>query len=198
MSHEAHPLLLETIKIEAGHIKNLAYHQKRCDQSRHSLFNVQNSINLSTSIHPPQEGVYRCRILYTQKIHSIEYLPYLYKEIKRLKIVPSDIDYAHKYANREALNHLRISNPNVDEVIIEKGGYLTDTTISNIAFYDGKRWITPKTPLLQGTMRSKLIDEGYLRLEDISKVNLHTYTHVALMNAMIGFKVINIDPVQIR
>lgn len=191
MSHQPHPLLLETIRIEAGHIKNLAYHQKRCDQSSYALFNVQNNIDLSASIHPPQEGVYRCRILYAQKIHSIEYLPYLYKEIKRLKIVPSDIDYAHKYANREALNHLRNSNADVDDIIIEKEGFLTDTSIANIAFYDGKQWITPKNPLLKGTMRSKLLDEGYLTLKNIRKASLHNYTHVALMNAMIGFKVLN-------
>ncbi len=191
MSYEQLPLLLETIKIEDGKINNLSYHQKRCDQSRQTLFGSQNSIDLSSCIKAPQIGLYRCRILYAEKLDSIAYFPYTPKEIHSLKIVPSDIEYNHKYAHREALDALLISNPNVDEVIIEKGGYLTDTTISNIAFYDGEQWVTPKKPLLQGTMRAKLIDEGVLQTADITKADLPKYTQVALMNAMIGFKVLN-------
>jgi len=192
MSYEPLPLLLlETIKIEEGKVHNLSYHQKRCDQSRQTLFGCHNTIDLSSYIKAPQVGLYRCRILYAEELDSIEYIPYTPKEIRSLKIVPSDIAYDHKYADREALNALLIANPNVDEVIIEKEGYLTDTTIANIAFYDGEQWVTPKKPLLQGTMREKLIDEGFLQTEDITKADLHKYTQVALMNAMIGFKVLN-------
>lgn len=191
MSYKQLPLLLETIKIEDGKVHNLSYHQKRCDQSRQTLFGCQDSIDLSSYIKVPQIGLYRCRILYAEKFDSIEYIPYTPKEIHALKIVPSDIEYSHKYANRESLDALLISNPNVDEVIMEKEGYLTDTTIANIAFYNGKQWVTPKKPLLQGTMRAKLIEEGYLHTKDITKADLHKYTQVALMNAMIGFKVLN-------
>lgn len=197
MSSETLPLLLlETIRVEDGKIHNLFYHQKRCDQSRQTLFGSKDTLELSSKIEAPKEGLYRCRILYGEKLHSVEYLPYTPKEIDSLKIVSSDIKYAHKYANRDDLNALLISNPDVDEVIIEQEGVLTDTTIANIAFYDGKQWITPKKPLLQGTMRAKLIDEGLLKTADISKEDLHHYTHVALMNAMIGFKVLNISTIK--
>jgi len=78
-----------------------------------------------------------------------------------------------------------------DEIIIEQNGYLTDTTIANIAFYDGERWITPAKPLLKGTMRAKLLDEGLLHEKEIKKEDLKNYSQVALINAMIGFKILN-------
>lgn len=185
------PLLLETIKIAEGEIANLPYHQDRCDQSRQTLFQSADILNLASVIQPPQTGLYRCRILYGEKLHSIEYIPYVQKEINSLKIVPSNIDYALKYANRDALNTLLQSNKEVDEVIIEKEGYLTDITIANIAFYDGEQWFTPENPLLKGTMRAKLINEGFLQQREIRKEDLNNYTQVALINAMLGFKILN-------
>ena len=190
------PLLLETIKIEDGKIHNLSYHQDRCTKSRQALFQSSNILDLSSLIDAPKTGLYRCRILYGEVLHSIEYIPYTPKEIQRLKIVSSDIEYSLKYANRDALNALLESNKDVDEVIIEKDGYLTDTTISNIAFFDGKQWFTPVKPLLEGTMRAKLIDEGFLQPKEIKREDLYHYSQVALMNAMIGFKILNIDTIQ--
>ncbi len=188
------PLLLETIRIEGGKIHNLGYHQQRCNKSRQILFDSHDVLDLSSCIDAPKTGVYRCRILYAERLHSIEYIPYSPKEIDSLKIVSSDIEYSLKYANRDALNALLESNKDVDDVIIEKEGYLTDTTISNIAFFDGEHWVTPAKPLLEGTMRAKLLDEGFLQLKEIKKEDLQNYSQVALMNAMIGFKILNIEP----
>jgi 4-amino-4-deoxychorismate lyase len=184
-------LLLETIKIEEGKIHNLRYHQDRCDQSRQALFQSEDILELSSIIDAPKVGLYRCRILYGETLHSIDYLPYIPKKIQTLRIVSSDIEYSFKYANRDTLNALLESNKDVDEVIIEKDGYLTDTTIANIAFFDGKQWFTPEKPLLKGTMRAKLIDEGFLHTKEIKKEDIPHYSQVALMNAMIGFKIIN-------
>ena len=189
-------LLLETIKIEEGKIYNLSYHQARCDRSRQTLFHTTDTLDLSTIIKPPHSGLYRCRILYHETLHSIEYIPYTPKKIERLKIIPSNITYNFKYADRDALNNLLASNQDVDEVIIEKDGVLTDTTISNIAFFDGETWFTPDQPLLEGTMRAKLIDEGVLQPIEINKETLSNYSQVALINAMIGFKTLNIDAIQ--
>ncbi len=195
--HTSAILLLETIKIEDGEIHNLNYHQNRCTKSRQILFNSSDTLELSSIIDAPKTGVYRCRILYGEALHSIDYIPYTLKKIQTLRIVPSDIDYSFKYANRDALNTLLESNKDVDEVIIEKNGYLTDTTISNIAFLDGEQWFTPAKPLLEGTMRAKLIDEGFLQIKEIHKEDLPNYSQVALMNAMIGFTILNIDTIKI-
>jgi len=183
-------LLLETIKIEDGEVFNLSYHQARCDESRKALFHSTDRLDLSSLIQAPPKGLYRCRILYDEKIHSVEYIPYSPKEIHRLKIVSSDLEYEHKYANRDTLNKLLQAQPDTDDILIEKEGYLTDTSIANIAFYDGKQWFTPEKPLLKGTMRAKLLDEGFLHTRKIKKEEISDYTHVALMNAMIGFKIL--------
>ncbi len=184
-------LLLETIKIEDGEVSNLSYHQTRCDESRKALFHSTDRLDLSSLIHAPSKKLYRCRILYNEKIHSIEYIPYIPKEIHTLKIVSSNLEYDHKYANRDTLNTLLQKQSDADEIIIEKEGYLTDTTIANIAFYNGEQWFTPEKPLLKGTMRAKLLDEGFLHTRKIKKEEISNYTHVALMNAMIGFKILN-------
>jgi len=191
-------LLLETIKIEDGTINNLSYHQTRFNTSRKELFNIREEIDLATLIQAPKTGLYRCRIVYDKKVHTVEYIPYVPKEIKKIKIVTSNIEYDYKYANREKLNTLRERERDFDEIIIEKEGYLTDTTIANIAFYDGDKWLTPSQALLPGTMRAKLLDEGFLHLKDIKSEDLKNYSQIALMNSMIGFKVLNIDPAQIR
>jgi 4-amino-4-deoxychorismate lyase len=185
------PLLLETIKIEDGEVHNLSYHQERFEKSRKELFGVEDNMALSSIIEAPPKGLYRCRILYHKTIHTIDYIPYLPKEIHRLKIVSSNISYGYKYADRTSLNDLLEKEENCDEVIIEKEGLLTDTTIANIAFYDGEQWVTPAKPLLEGTMRAKLLDEGYLCKKEIKRDDLKAFRRVALMNSMIGFKILN-------
>jgi len=185
-------LLLETIKIEEGKISNLFYHQKRCNESRKALFSTTDILDLKNVIRKiPKKGVWRCRILYAKKVQSVEYIPYVPKEVHSLKIVPSTIKYDFKYAHREKLNALLAIHTEVDEIIIEKDGYLTDTTIANIALYDGKQWVTPKNPLLNGTIREKLLDDGFLKLHNIKRTDLSDYTHLALMNAMIGFTILD-------
>jgi 4-amino-4-deoxychorismate lyase len=180
-------LLLETIKIENGRIENIEWHNQRCNKSRAELFNTKSALNLETFITAPPTGLYRCRITYKHDIHSIEYIPYTPRIFNEFTIVKSQIDYAYKYANREALNSLQ--KPYNSEIIIEKDGFLTDTSIANIAFYTGKEWLTPKTPLLEGTMRAKLLYNNFLTPKNIRKEELQNFSHFALMNAMIGFQI---------
>jgi len=188
-------LLLESIKIDEGTVYNLSYHQDRCDSSRKSLFKSDTPLQLASIIKPPPQGLYKCRILYADRLHSVEYIPYKEKEIHSLKIISSHIDYDFKYAHREALSTLLSKLPYTDEIIIEKNGYLTDTTISNISFFDGNQWLTPESPLLKGTMRQKLLDDGFLVTKDIKRSDIKDFSQVALINAMIGFKILkNINP----
>ncbi|CAA6810249.1 MAG: Aminodeoxychorismate lyase (EC [uncultured Sulfurovum sp.] len=183
-------LLFETIKIDEGKIFNLSYHQERMDESRKKLFLTQNTIHLKDHIHPPKKGLYKCRIVYAENIYSIEYIPYKKKQVHSLKIVSSPIKYEHKYVDRKTINNLLSVCNDADDILIEHNGYICDTSIANIAFFDGKRWYTPEKPLLKGTMRAKLIDEGLLKTKKIKSSEIGNYTQVALMNAMIGFNVI--------
>jgi len=182
-----HKLLFETIKINDGQIYNIDWHNKRCNKTRKELFKKNNLLDLRDFIEAPKKGLFRCRIVYAEDILSIRYIPYSPKVINTFKIIKSQLNYKYKYDNREALNTLL--HPDYDEIIIEKNNLLTDTSIANIAFYTGKQWITPKKPLLHGTIREKLLHENFLEPKNIKSSEILNFSHFALMNAMIGFQI---------
>ena len=180
--------LFETIKIEKHHVYNIEWHNKRLNKSRLELFGERQKIDLRNCIQiPKDEGLYRCRILYKKEIELVEYIPYVPKNIHQFKVVHSTLNYHYKFNDRSKLTALL--DKNYDEIIIEKDGLLTDTSIANIAFYNGKEWLTPKIPLLEGTTRERLLAKKFLKLENIKKENIKNYSHFALMNAMIGFQI---------
>jgi 4-amino-4-deoxychorismate lyase len=182
------PLLLETVRIENGNARYLSYHEARMKRSIEALSGQSVAFDLSAVIDPPaNEGILRCRILYDTAVRRIEYIPYTPRIVRTLALVESDIDYAFKYADRSALDALKAAHPKADDVLIVKNGCVTDTTIANIAFYDGTRWLTPATPLLEGTTRARLIDEGFLKPATIRPDDIGRYESVALLNAMQGF-----------
>ena len=179
----------ETIKIKDGLIYNIKWHNQRCNKTRLELYGKLKPLELQHYISPPKQGLYRCRITYQKNIINVEYIPYKHKTIETFKIVKSDINYCYKYSDRTQLNQLKKQYHQFDEIIIEKNGQITDTSIANIAFYNGKQWLTPYSPLLQGTIRAKLLSEQFLMPKVIKSDELKHFSHVALMNAMIGFQV---------
>ena len=180
---------IETIRIDDGVIYNLLAHQKRLNYTQKSLWDNYSSIILSDLIKAPKSGLYRCRVLYNRDIESIEYIPYRRRKITSLECISSDIDYSFKYKNRDELNAL-LNRTSCDEVIIIKDGLITDTTISNIAFLKDNIWITPKKPLLKGTAREFLLENGLLSLADIKPQDIDSFSRVAIFNAMIGFQIL--------
>ena len=180
-------LLFETIKIDDGQIYNIDWHNKRCNKTRKELFSNNKILKLEEFIEAPSKGLFRCRIVYSNDILSVDYIPYSPKSIDTFKVVKSQLDYRYKYNDRTELTNLL--NTKYDEIIIEKNTLLTDTSIANIAFYDGTHWITPKIPLLQGTTREKLLQENFLKLKNIKSSDIINFSHFALMNAMIGFQI---------
>jgi len=187
------PLLFETISIKAAKLQNILYHNQRLNRSRRELFGVDNYIDLSRFISPPDSGNYRCRVIYSRDIESIEYIPYKPKDIKKILLVDSDIEYKYKCLNRLELNNLLKRYKDYDDILIVRDRLLTDTTIANIALRRDGKWYTPQKPLLKGTTRQRLIDIGFLSTQDIDKSNLTDYDGFAIMNAMIDFKIININ-----
>jgi len=182
-------VFIETIKILNGKIYNIEWHNQRFNQTRSDILGIDKLINLETYINPPPIGLFRCRIIYATDIISIEYIPYSPKISNSFKIVQSNIEYKYKYSNRDELNSLKDSANEYDDIIIKKNGLLTDTTIANIAFFNGREWITPKTPLLRGTIRAKLLNRRFLIPKDINSDDLKHFSNFALMNAMIGFQI---------
>ena len=180
---------IETIRIEHGQLYNIEAHEQRMNQTRKAFFPGCPSINLSGLLTPESylERT-RCRIEYDKDILNIEYIPYSLRPVKSLRCIEAnEIDYHHKKADRSELNNLFVQKGEADDILIIRNRLLTDTSIANIALWDGKQWITPAEPLLHGAMREKLLSEGKLQAKEINLDNLVNYQKIRLFNAMIDF-----------
>ena len=169
----------------------------------------------------PSKGLYRAKVIYDAERISVHYYRYRPKSITTLYLVEADIDYSYKYLDRtpiaptslldavglreyaargcdfsrisatevaapKMLNSIAMPSP-----LFTQNGLLTDTAIANIALREDGIWYTPATPLLPGTTRARLLDSGRLQLRDIHRDTLGRYDGFALMNAMIGFSIVN-------
>ncbi len=181
------PTLFETIKIVDGEAQNIEYHQDRFNRSRFDLFGSTAKIDLASLIDAPNNELFRCKIVYAENIISVDYFPYIQKKFKKFIILETEIDYSYKYTNRDYFDKKSNEYNKFDDIIFCKNGLISDTTIANIAFYDGSKWLTPKTPLLYGTTRARLLDNRLLIEKDIKSNEISKYKRFAIMNAMIGF-----------
>jgi len=182
-------MLVETISVIDGKALHLGYHQERLNRSQKALFSSFVPINLNEIIKPSSsQGQLKCRVVYADKLIDVSYSAYHPRVIQNLKLIESDIDYSFKYSNREKLNELYAKREDADDILIVKNSLITDTSIANIAFWDDHKWITPKSPLLRGTTRERLLRNSFLIQRDIHIDEIDKFSLFALMNAMIGFK----------
>ncbi len=177
----------ETIRCEDEEILNLEYHQKRISRT------IGKNINLCEYIYPPSDKLLKCKVIYDiDEILDIRYSPYTPRIIRTFKIlINNNIKYKYKAVNRENIDKLYDKKVNCDEIIIIKEGLVTDTSIANIAIYKDGAWLTPRSPLLLGTTRDRLLKANYIKESDITLDELLNSEKIALMNAMIGFKIID-------
>lgn len=173
----------ETIKCKDYEIFNLEYHKKRVSRT------ISINLNLEDYIYPPSDEFFRCKVIYDESgVLDVQYFPYKKREIKSFKVIVDDnIDYSKKYLDRSKLDELFSKKEEADEIIIIKNGFLTDTSIANIALFDGSNWFTPKKPLLVGTTRDRLLNESFLIEKDLTIEDLKSAKKIALMNTMIDF-----------
>ncbi|PIF05157.1 MAG: hypothetical protein CSA36_08170 [Draconibacterium sp.] len=180
-------LLFETIKCEKGVLVNLEFHQERLSKSQKVYLGYNKTLVLKNEIVVPSycsNGIFRCRVTYGQHIEKIEFLPYYPKEIKSLKLINDKaVNYPFKFKDRTHLNMLFAKRQKCDDIIIVKNGCITDSSISNIVFFDGNQWWTPDTPLLPGTQRAKLLSEGKIHTRHITINDLEKFYKAGLINA---------------
>jgi 4-amino-4-deoxychorismate lyase len=184
-------LLFETIKVANRQLINVAYHNARLNASRAAIFGASGNWDLSSVIRIPDhltDATYKCRVEYGRDIELVEFIPYQQRVLKKLYLVEdNEISYSHKYTERKALNDLKSKiddSPNSD-ILIVKNGLITDTSYSNIVFFDGKSWITPDSPLLPGTKRRFYLDLQIIREKKVEPADLKGFSHARLINAMI-------------
>jgi 4-amino-4-deoxychorismate lyase len=192
-------LLLETVRIMENKLQNLAFHNDRINHTRKILFKKSDKWDLSEIIRIPElkkNLIYKCRILYSETIHSIEFQRYSPPVIKKLYLIHADeLEYSFKYADRTALDTLKrkLTDP-FGEILIIKKGFVSDTSFSNIVFFNGRDWVTPDTPLLRGTKREEYLTGGIIHEDTIREQDIRKFEKACLINAMLDLE----DSVEIQ
>jgi 4-amino-4-deoxychorismate lyase len=170
------------------------------NKTRRRFFPDCDEINLADILTLPEslkKSTYKCRLTYGLDIINIEFEPYSIKNINFLKIVrDNQIEYSFKYADRSQINSLFHQRYDCDDVLIIKNNRITDSSYCNIIFWDGNNWITPDTPLLEGTRRQALIRNGKIHEASITLSDLKKLKKFKLINSMRPFEQIASHPIK--
>lgn len=192
--------LFESVCIENGKIQNAHYHESRFKSSFYAFFGFEPNYSLFDKVVLPRiDKSLKCklRIEYNEigtKWTISEYLNTIPSSLLLLK--DDAIDYPLKYANRKNLNNLYQQKANFEDILIIKNGLITDATYSNILFTDGQKIITPSTPLLNGTCRTRLLSEKIITEAPIKADSIHLFESFQLINALNDFDKNRWKPIQ--
>lgn len=185
------PLLIESICIQDQKIQLLQYHNARANKSRSELYGISENINFNKIIDVNQatSKLVKCRIVYGLEIDSISYQPYEMKEINSLKTISIDPNwrYNHKFLDRNQLDRYYRQRGKSDDILMIQNGLVKDTYYGNVAFLKEGKWYTPAYPLLDGTRRSSLLDQGFISPRQIKREEIPSFGAIRIFNAMINF-----------
>lgn len=186
---------IETISIKEGMAPMLDLHCERLNRTRAEVFGLSDRIELGEHITLADgPGTIKCRVVYGENIESVSYSPYTMRPVGSLMAVRhDDITYRHKSTDRTHLARLTELRGGCDDIIIIRHDRITDTSICNVALFDGTRWLTPSKPLLQGVRRTSLLADGLISECDITIDRLCLFEKIALFNGMIEFGELVLD-----
>lgn len=183
---------------------HLEWHQRRVKTTLSHFFPATipegipdlNEILIQCEI--PPEGLYRCRVIYDLHTLSIEFYTYTPRVINSLRFieVPEGYDYSFKFADRKVLEDLYTQRGDADDILLTRNGWITDTSIANVAFRKSDRWYTPSRPLLAGTSWKRLVAGGVLIPRPIHQDDIWRYDAFKIFNAMNDFEDLNQWPVK--
>jgi len=182
---------IESIKLLNGEFFRLKLHQQRMDKVFDIFYPDLIKIDLYDSLNLlnfPKDGFYKCRIVFDSKIQDIEFLPYQLPQIRTLKVVEISIPSTiYKSADRKEINEVYSQREKCDDVLLMKNNLVTDSSYCNTAFFNGKTWFTPKTPLIYGIQREELLKNKKIFEKDIGIDSVFSYQSICLFNALIEF-----------
>ena len=188
---------VESIKLKDGVFYRLQLHQQRVNKAFEAFYPTEEPVNVVETLFQtvfPQEGLYKCRLVYDSDLQLLDIAPYVRREIRSLKMVETTQEsMSYKPEDRTEFNAAFALRGGCDDVLLVKDGLLTDTSYCNIALYDGENWYTPRTPLLYGVNRMQLLSEGKLLEKDIKVSELMNFQYISLFNAMIEFGELQLD-----
>jgi len=179
----------ESICVKDGLAENLHFHQARVNKTLTAFDASSHSIELASIVRQlilPTQGLFKLRISYDLNGNYQSVLtPYQYKQIQHFTLVDmKGQSYDYKYENRDWIN-ASLSQSDTDEIMMHDAGLIKDCSYTNIVFYDGLNWYTPELPLLEGTQRAKLINEGIIKPKALYISDLPNFQKFRCINAMI-------------
>ena len=183
---------IESICCVNKQLRNLEFHQARFDRTRNDNFTEINPILLEEIIKFPTDLTdekYKVRIVYDREIQSVEFLPYQMKSINSIQLFEIDpkINYTYKYLDRWFFDEY-LKESKTDDLVLVKSNYITDCIYSNIVFFDGSQWITPRSVLLKGTMREALLQSNQISERNIKVSDLANFKSFKRINAMMNLE----------
>jgi len=180
----------ESIRVLDGEVFAIAAHQERIDRTLtlkqglpFSLFKIAKEFNF------PIQGLYKWRVQYNlEGLYTSECTAYEIQKPTGFKLVTADhIVYDCKYQDRKQI-HALTESVRPSDIIMLKDGLVTDSSYANLVFYNGTQWLSPRTPLLLGTQRNELLNNGLLHLADIRPQDLPALPFFKLINALMPFE----------
>lgn len=182
----------ESICLNDGVFERLSLHEARIKRTLAAHFPASSTPKLAALLHEndfPLKGRFKCRLSYGPGFERPVFVPYHKKSIRSLRIVEAgNLDYSFKRTNRNAIETLMLQRGNCDDILMIKNGFLTDTSYCNIVLKTKKgKWVTPSAPLLAGTQREHLLNQGIIISSPISLINLSEFVSFKLINAMIDW-----------
>lgn len=180
---------IETIKVSDGQYELPDMHLQRiqdtCMQYYGRSRKTDDILAVLKTVYNKNE-TYKLTIRYDLNSFTTEAIPYRKRLINHLVLIESnEIDYSLKYADRSQLEKCKNKAGTNNECIIVKHGRITDTSFSNLIFWNGDEWHTPIYPLLPGIRRKHLLEKRLIVAKDIPVSNLADYTKVSLINSML-------------
>ena len=192
---------VESIQLCDGDFKRLELHQQRVNAAFEEKYPTQEAFSLKAVLCQsdfPKAGLYKCRVEYDERVKLVEFVPYVMREVKSLKLIATTLPCVpYKMADRTVLNELYAMRGQCDDILMVRDGLVTDTWAANVALFDGEKWYTPRVPVLMGTCRAALIASGEIIEKDINVDDLMNFKYIRLFNALISFGQIQLDVLSI-
>lgn len=191
---------IETIRVNRGRPENLKMHEQRMRKTVAHHFDTTLQFSLEdhlSEIKFSESQLIKCTITYNTELVKTKITPYTKKKVIKLKCVyDNHIEYNFKDADRNHINTLYSRKEACQDILIIKNGKITDTSYCNVALLKEDKWYTPKSSLLDGTQREKLLQSNTISKLEIHISEIKQFQKIALFNAMIPWEErieINID-----
>lgn len=186
----AKPAFSEVIKVKDGLFYNLKGHAARINRTCQYFFGRPPRFALDPLVlpQPPLSGLVKCRLVYSETIEEVEYIPYSFRPIRNMALIRADqVRYPFKSTDRRVIQELAAS-VQADEILVVQHGAITDASVANVVFQGPEGLFTPDTCLLPGTKRELLLRQGWIIKRPILAADLDRFDKIYLINAMIDLE----------